>query len=89
MGGEPVERKEIAWYGSLIAILFAVGLMVERSSWTAVDYFRVFDYIITRGALLLGVYLFWRLVRAHERRATLQGRDAGAQVSRERTGEHV
>ena len=64
-------------YVVLIVLMLALGMMLERAPLhEAVEIIGMVDWVVTRGALVTAVYLFWRLVRAFERRVALEeGRD--------------
>lgn len=59
-------------YLVLIVLLLSVGMMLERAPLASLVGLRVVDWMVTRGALVAAVYLFWRLVRAYERRVGLE-----------------
>jgi len=77
-----MQPEKIAWYGTLGVILVIVVTMIGRLPPKFAVSIAAVDFIITRGALLFGVYLLWRLVRAYERRAFEPG-DAASTTDEE------
>lgn len=68
-----MQPERVAWYGTLGVIPVIIVTMIGRLPPEFAGFVAAADYIITRGALLFGVYLLWRFVRAYERRAGESG----------------
>ncbi|WP_374712564.1 hypothetical protein [Symbiobacterium terraclitae] len=56
--------EQTTLYGILAVVVITLVIMLVGAPEVVV----VVDWLVTRGALVAGVYLFWRLVRALENR---------------------